>query len=169
MSPDAYYEARSEEYSNPQADAVLRLLELMLGFVRPRVLDLGCGAGLATSALMVLGVHDCVGVDRSEAMVLRYVRETLRPARVANFWDPLPRARTAIAAHSLHLCEPSRLWQFRWRLREAGVETLVVVSPLKRAADGLRMRELRSASCPSGPRGKTVWAWAFDVLGEARP
>lgn len=163
LDPEAYYATHAEEYENPQEDAVSELLERMIHFVRPKVLDLGCGAGLATRVLGKLGVHDCVGADRSQEMIRRYSRETLRPGFVARFWDPLPEARTAVAVHSLHLCEPSRVWQLKFRLQEAGVETLIVVSPLKRAVDRLGMEEMTSASAQSGPSRKTVWAWALAV------
>ena len=163
LSPDDYYRHRAEEYENPHEDAVSELLERLLHFVKPKVLDLGCGAGLATKVLSRLGIYDAVGVDRSREMVLRYSRETHRSGFVANFWDPMPEAMTAVAVHSLHLCESTRLWQLRWRLQEAGIEKLIVVSPLKRAVEGLGMEVLVRASASSGSSCKTVWGWALAV------
>ena len=174
LSPEEYYALNSERYRNPHKEGIRFLLEEQVQFLSSRVLDLGCGPGLATQFLKERGLTDFVGVDNSPVMVERYQRETGFSAHVANFWDELPKADCAVATHSLHLCEDSRLPMVRWRLAEAGVKTLVIVSPLKdtfclmdydgHGPDLVRsVSSVHGASCP--PRGKTIWSRRFRVNG----
>lgn len=158
LDPDTYYRRLAGSYVNPHAAAAIELVRGFQEHLRGTVLDLGCGSGLATKALSGKRV---VGVDRSAEMVARYVAETGSPGHVGNFWDELPKADSAMVVHALHLCPESRLHEFRWRLKEAGVQTLVVVSPLKRA--GTLGLPLRASKTAAGPNGKTVWGWAFEV------
>ena len=166
LSPEEYYAKHSARYSNPHEDGIRLLLEDYAPFLSSRVLDLGCGPGLATHVLKEQGLTDFVGVDNSPEMAERYQRETGFPAHTANFWDELPKADCAIAVHSLHLCSLSRLSMVMWRLTEAGVRTLVVISPLKGILGyipfGVTSPELlKCATCP--PKGKTIWARKYEL------
>lgn len=163
LTPDEYYRAHAGDYVNGQAEAVGPLLKALAVHLRPRVLDLGCGAGLATQALIGLGVTDIVGSDRSPEMVQRYTQETGKPGQVASFWDQQPSALTAVCVHALHLCPASRLWEVPWTLRTAGIQHLIVISPLKRAGNGLSLRELARVQVQTGPERKTVWGWVFGL------
>ncbi len=163
LDPNAFYEKHAGEYKNPHEDAIVSLVTDLSEFITPTVLDLGCGSGLVTKALINLNIHDVIGVDRSYEMTSLYFQETYNSYTIANFWDQLPKAKTAIAAYSLHLCKPSRIWEFRWRLKESGVKTLIVISPLKRAIVGLDMIEIARKSAFSGASKKTVWSWVLSV------
>lgn len=143
------------------------ILNRFSGYLLERVLDLGCGDGLATKWLdssRLPNVVDIVGVDVSRRMAERYEREARRPAFVANFWDRLPKARSAVAVYSFHLCPPSRRHEVFWRLHEAGVRHLVVVSPLKNTVEGWGLIPVESFSTTSKAAGdKTVWSWVFEI------
>jgi SAM-dependent methyltransferase len=161
LAPDDYYRLHSDEYENPHEDAVTSLLLTFKEHIRPRILDLGCGPGQATRALQGLGYKDFVGIDRETAMVARYVRETGQPGQAGDFWGPLPKAQTAVFAHSLHLCPASRVHAVVHQLRESGVTCAIVISPLKRAT--LNLPVLQAATAPSGAGRKTIWGWTYSL------
>lgn len=168
LSPEEYYVRNSASYRNPHEAAIRCAVEHYVKSFSGRVLDLGCGPGLATSALSGLGLRDFVGVDSSPVMAGRYREETGFPACEANFWDELPKADCAVATHSLHLCPSSRLPAAVWRLVEAGVKTLVVVSPLKSILDyipfcGFRVGWQGPCVFRHGPAGKSIWAKRFQL------
>jgi SAM-dependent methyltransferase len=153
LTPSEYYRVFGEKYENPHQAVATSLVESFRGFLVGRVLDLGCGSGLATR---VLG--EAVGIDQSQEMVSRYERETGCPGICQPYWEELPKADSAVIVHALHLCPQSRMHQFRWALEDAGVQTLVVISPLKRVIVdlGLPILEERVGRLP---RGKAVWGW----------
>jgi SAM-dependent methyltransferase len=130
--PQAYYEKCADSYDNPHAPGIKRMLLEFVPEIVGRVLDYGCGNGLATRTLQGLVTGPFVGVDRETRMVGRYRLETGQMAHVRNFWDSLPESETAIASYSLHLCPHSLLHLMASRLIEAGVRRLIVISPLKR-------------------------------------
>lgn len=163
LDPASYYDVHADRYQNAHADAIETVLRRLAGGIEGPVLDLGCGAGLATEVLRKMkGPLDFIGIDASPAMADRYRIETGYPGVTAFFWDPLPKGRSAVIAHALHLCPESRKHEIEWRLQEAGVSTLIVVSPLKRAIEGLNatLTQETSAASKSGD-GKTVWGWRF--------
>lgn len=163
MSPHDYYRTHAAEYTNPHADGITDVLGRLGHHLSPRLLDLGCGRGLATQILRPR-IGSIVGVDASPDMADLYEKETGHEGHALNFWDTLPPARSAVACYSLHLCLESRVHEVVWRLREAGVTRLVVISPLKRAVRGLGLRELEACSATSRVAdNKAVWGWAFEV------
>jgi SAM-dependent methyltransferase len=133
-------------------------IEAVLGTLRSyltgKVLDLGCGDGLATK---LLG-GDCIGCDQSSEMISRYHQETGCPGYVRTFWDELPLANSAVAVYSMHLCEPSRVSMMWYRLNEAGAESVVVITPLKSKPDNpnafYSLVDSISEGC--GPDGKVI-------------
>jgi len=109
LDPVTFYQERSRAYSNPHAVGIEAVLGKLRVHLTGKILDLGCGDGLATK---LLG-GDCIGCDQSSEMVSRYHQETGCPGYVRTFWDELPLADSAIAIYSLHLCEPSRMSSMR--------------------------------------------------------
>lgn len=162
LSPEEFYRSMTPLYCNPHAVGVRMVLEHMSILLKGRVLDLGCGDGLVTKILAPQG-HRCIGVDAEQAMVDRYQQETGMPARQGFFWDPLPQAQSAVASYSLHLCPTSRHHEVWNRLVEAGVMTVVVISPFRNNPDSPTMfyKEASSVSLPFGPKQKSVHGRAF--------
>jgi SAM-dependent methyltransferase len=158
LTPSEYYRVLGDKYENPHQVAASALVDSLRGYLDGTVLDLGCGPGLATK---VLGRG--IGVDRSPEMVARYVIETGCPGVCQEYWDDLPKANSAVIVHALHLCPRSRVHQFRWAVREAGVERLVVVSPLKRVIVDLGLPVLEER-VERLPRGKMVWGWVASCV-----
>ncbi len=157
LNPDQYYSELAHQYSNPHEPAIAELLRWFKPFLHSRILDIGCGDGLATRL-----VGQTIGIDRSPEMILRFKEKTKCEGLVGNFWDVMPQSDVAMAVYCLHLCPDSRMHQFKWRLKEAGIQTLVVVSPFKRTKDlGLPIIQERKSS--AGPDGKVVWGWAMKV------
>ncbi len=163
LSPDDYYKLCASKYNNPQSDSILEILSNFKEHIFNSVLDIGCGDGLGSKILKDFGITNCIGLDRSSEMIERYKSETNLPGFVCNFWDKLPKAKTAIVIHALHLCPSSRKWEFRWRLIEAGIENLIVISPLKRAIDNLDFDLILEKKSFSGESKKTVFGWLFDI------
>ena len=166
-APKNYYESFASEYRNAQADAIEKILTVLGSSLSGTILDLGCGDGLGTKLLLKRLPGPFIGLDCSPAMVKRYRRETGGRAVIANFWDTLPHADTAIALHCLHLCPPSRLWQVRWQLAQAGVHHLLVSSPFK-ATGNLGFEVVARCTAASPASGcKTVWGWMLGVTPDA--
>lgn len=162
LSPVEYYEKYSMEYQNNHADGIGLILDRFVKHIETPVIDLGCGRGLITKLLD--NKVSITGVDSSIAMIELYKLETSKVGYVGNFWDPLPIARTAIACYSLHLCPSSRYHEFIWRLREAQVNNLIVISPLKKTIKGLGLRILDSCTSVSkSANDKTIWGWVLAV------
>ncbi len=163
FSPDEYYLRYADRYINPHSDAIENILKYFLKYINPKVIDIGCGYGLGTMILHDLGIRNISGIDKSFEMVHRYNRETNYLACVGDFCDELPNANTAVAVHSIHLCPRSRLNVLKWRLYESGVKKFIVVSPIKRAIDGLNIPVIDITRAPSGQKHKTVWGWVLDL------
>lgn len=125
---------------------------------------MGCGSGLATMVLWSWGCYHTIrGIDAEPAMVDRYERETEREGRVARFWDELPSADSAVFCYSLHLCPKSRAAMVGFRLAEAGVQRVIVVSPLKpRAETWQGYTRVEETADRVGPDGKTIYGRIYD-------
>jgi hypothetical protein len=165
LTPAEYYRRHSAQYHNPHAEGVAEALGHLAHHLHGRVLDWGCGDGLATKLLGERGL-DFVGVDNASGMVGRYRRETGFPAEVAGFADALPRADTAVACYALHLATPQEAALMWWRLAEAGVQKLVVVTPFKNrpAAPEHYFKEAERVSGAWGPEGKTIYGVLYELL-----
>ncbi len=164
VSPEQYYLEHSCDYENPQADAVEVILRSFLPyFGNGTILDIGCGDGLATKIMRPRLNNLIIGVDSSPAMIDRYSLETESRGVVAHFWETLPRAKYAVACHSLHLCPDSYKHMVEFRLKEAGVKTLIVTSPLKSVMNGFSFPILRQTVSASGSSKKTVWGWVVSI------
>lgn len=162
LSPDDYYKYHSNDYVNNQEREIHSILEIYLNYIKNDVVDIGCGDGLVSKYLKNKNFN-CIGIDRSPEMIKRFEKETQFKGYVLNFWDELPQAKTAIVAHSLHLCPKSRKWEFEWRLRQAEIETLIVTSPLKRAVNSLSFNLKDSIIIKSSKDKKSVFGYLFEV------
>jgi trans-aconitate methyltransferase len=132
LSPDNYYQHCGDVYYNPHSDLIKYFIESQYSKLdqSSRILDLGCGDGLATKILLKLGISNIIGIDKSQVMVNRYEKETGCKALNIDFWDELPQASSIVATHSLHLCPPSRIFSTYWKFKEIGIKTALITSPL---------------------------------------
>ena len=133
----AYYEKHGNTYRNPHEPQVkAAILEGMRRLARPpgSVLDLACGSGEATLALVELGwaVH---GVDPYTGNAYRE-RTRLEPEEMT--FEDVAAGRLAgrsydlvVCSYAMHLVEESRLPLLCHRLSEISPE-LMIVSPHKR-------------------------------------
>jgi SAM-dependent methyltransferase len=166
VTPQEYYQNYSHEYYNAHSDAIEEILLKMLktSYIKEPILDFGCGSGLITNILSNNGISNIVGLDHSDKMIARYEKETGHKGYVGDFWDELPHAKTAIASYSLHLCSPTFFPSIRWRLFEAGIEHLIVISPLKRVAKDVGLPELQRFTAKSGEEEMTIWGYVFGSM-----
>ena len=166
-SPSDFYRLYSDEYTNLHREGIERLLAHLSPHLEGRVLDLGCGAGLATTWLMGNrpGLEP-VGVDASPEMVARYRRDTGCPATVSSFTEELPRCDSVIASYSLHLAARSEMPLVWYRLAEAGARTVVVISPFKGNPSAPKgyYAVSETVSVPFGEKGKTAHGWVCSRL-----
>lgn len=157
LSPREYYEQEADRYSNPHAPGIARLLDQVGHHLHGRVLDLGCGDGLATKLLAGRGL-DFVGADNAPRMIARYEAETGRPGHVAGFADPLPPCDSVISIYAMHLAASGEVPLMWYRLWEAGADRVVVVTPLKErpAPPEHYFKRIEAVSGPYGPDDKTI-------------
>lgn len=161
LSPEEYYRTKSGSYDNPHSPGIRYVLDRHMHWLQGRVLDLGCGNGLAT--LILWSYRDSIlGVDAEPLMVDRYQRETEHEAVLGHFWDQLPEAKSAVFCYSLHLCPMSRVKMVNYRLCEAGVQRIIVVSPLKaRAENWPSFRCVESTTDKVGPDQKNIYGRVY--------
>ena len=161
LDPAEYYKLRSGDYSNPHADGIRLVLDRHIHWLEGKILDLGCGSGLATQVLWSLR-NTIVGVDAEPAMIERYKTETEHDGVVGNFWDKLPPADSAVFCYCLHLCPESRCHMVGFRLYEAGVKRIVVVSPFKERNECWPgYRRVDESADGVGPDGKTIYGRVY--------
>jgi SAM-dependent methyltransferase len=163
LDPQAYYQTYAEDYDNPHAEGIRYVLDKHIHWLKGSVLDMGCGNGLATMVLWSWAArHSIVGIDAEPNMVERYKRETEHEGSVACFWDELPHAESAVFCYSLHLCPESRAAMVGFRLIEAGVQRVIVVSPLKSRAEGWTgFSRAEETADGVGPEGKTIYGRVY--------
>ena len=161
LSPREFYRLKAGDYSNPHADGIRLVLDRHMHWLEGVILDLGCGSGLATSVLWSLR-NPIIGVDSEPAMIERYKRETEHDGFVANFWDELPHADSAVFCYCLHLCPPSRVASVGYRLTEAGIRRVVVISPFKEKNENwLGYTRIDDSAEGLGPDGKTIYGRVY--------
>ena len=130
LSPAEYYAGRyAATYSNPHEAGIRKVVERLHPNLTGRVLDLGCGDGLATKIIVPLGHTDVVGLDPSPQMLARYGAETGHRGVLGTASGVLPPCDSIIASYSLHLEHDPTMASFR--MWESGAKTVVVISPLK--------------------------------------
>lgn len=157
LSPKEYYQIHSNEYSNPHANGIIHILNDLSSEIDGSVIDLGCGDGLVTKTLSKTK-QEFIGIDSSLVMVNRYIKETKHIAYQKEFWEELPSAKIAIASYSLHLSPQSRLASIGTGLQCAGIEKLIIITPIKRHKSilGYNLNELRYKV---GPNDKTIYVY----------
>jgi SAM-dependent methyltransferase len=161
LDPRDYYRLRSGDYDNPHTDGIRLVIDRHMHWLEGTILDLGCGSGLATAVLWSLR-NPIIGVDAEPAMIERYKTETEHDGVVGNFWDKLPAADSAVFCYCLHLCPVSRASMVGFRLAEAGIKKVVVVSPFKERNERwpgfVRVDESADGV---GPDGKTIYGRVY--------
>lgn len=139
-----YYDDAGVFYANPHVAAVARGVGMAIAtwpsiwLTGSRYLDLCCGAGEVTSALVADGIPaerveacDPYTEDAYRARNGRSVVAGWTFADIADGAVPVGRYDVAVCSYALHLCEKSRLPGVCAALARV-VPTLVVVTPHKR-------------------------------------
>jgi SAM-dependent methyltransferase len=173
LSPQEYYKRRAHAYHNPHADGIAEILGRLAPHLHGRVLDLGCGDGLATKLLGDADRHreadrglTFVGADNAPAMVKRYQKETGFPGVVAGFTDALPAADSVVSSYAMHLAAPAEVPMMWYRLWETGADTVLVITPFKErpAAPEHYFERTETVSGPYGPDQKTLYGMIYRRL-----
>ena len=126
--PPAWYDAHGDEFASRTQDLdVSQLVNRFTALVKPggRVLDLGCGSGRDTLAMIRLG-FDVTPVDASERMCRIATRRTGRAARVERaqdmgyfrYFDGIWAMASLLHVPKQQL--PLVLWRVHRALREGG-------------------------------------------------
>lgn len=162
--PEEFYRDHASEYTNPHLAGVQAGLLRLGHHLRGRVLDLGCGHGLATSWLLKHRPDtEPFGLDLSPEMVVVYRQRTSRPCQVGCFSDPLPLCDSAVFCHSLHLARPEQAALVWWRLWEAGAQSIVVTSPFRnrpsRPSHYFLAEQSDGVSFEDATRSRVIHAW----------
>jgi SAM-dependent methyltransferase len=140
LGVEGYYTAHAADYRNPHEPAIAACLGLMVQRRKPnldRVLDLACGSGEATLALLALGARRVDGLDPHTGPAYR--------ARVGEPAEPISFEQIAggaligrrwslvVCSFALHLLPASRLAGTLTQLALCAPE-LWVITPHKRPA-----------------------------------
>lgn len=161
LTPEEYYKTKSGSYDNPHSPGIRYVLDKHMHWLQGTVLDLGCGNGLATMILWSYR-QPILGVDAEPSMIERYQQETEHLAVIGQVWDPLPKAKSAVFCYSVHLCPRSRVSAVNYRMCEAGIQRVVVVSPLKAQTENwLNFRCVESTADKVGPDDKTIYGRVY--------
>jgi SAM-dependent methyltransferase len=161
LSPKEYYKLHHGSYNNPHSPGIRYVVDKHMHHLHGTVLDLGCGNGLASMILWSYS-NEIIGVDSEPGMIDRYQQETMHRGVVGDFWDPLPKADSAVFCYSIHLCPESRVSMVDYRLCEAGVTSIIVVSPLKARGETWPSFQCIEESVDRvGPHHKTVYGRVY--------
>jgi SAM-dependent methyltransferase len=134
---EAYYKENGSTYQNPHEDRVWGAIRSMWHHTSKtyRVLDLACGSGEATRALMAIGIRDIRGCD--PYTYSNYYRRTGKPCDRLSFEDIangnllVDKFDLIVCSYALHLVRPSRLPSLLFNLTLMSPR-LLVISPIKR-------------------------------------
>lgn len=135
---EEYYKRFGAEYRNPHEDAVRAVIRASVernSLALRHVLDLACGSGEATRALLELGATEIDGVDPYTSAA--YSAAVGRPAEELSFEDVAAGALAGrhysltVCSFALHLADVSRLPLLAWQLAQVS-DALLVVTPHKR-------------------------------------
>lgn len=165
LCPEDYYSQHSNSYVNGQEDAVVQLVEVLTPeFYNMNVVDLGCGAGLATKTLQDRGYPNTfIGIDSSPEMIKRYEKERQCEGGVRNFWQELPSCDVILACHCLHLCPDERLYQAKTSIIESGARYMIMTSPNKNLIEKFDFHVYEYLYAISGEKKKRVHGWRVKV------
>lgn len=135
---EEYYKRFGAEYSNPHENAVRAVIRESVernSLELDHVLDLACGSGEATRALLAMGAEDIDGVDPYTAAA--YSAAIGIPAEELSFEDVAAGALAGrhysltVCSFALHLADASRLPLLAWQLAQV-CDALLIVTPHKR-------------------------------------
>ena len=133
-----FYERDGASYRNPHEKGVQAALKLCVSrwaLSLQRTLDLACGSGEVTLALLELGCHEVEGIDPFTGDA--YYRRTGRRAKELSFEEIAEGALAEehfsliVCSYALHLCAESRLPGLLVQLGLIAPD-LIVVTPHKR-------------------------------------
>ena len=127
LSPIEYYLNHSKDYVNPHYQGILEIISKFKQYLVGRILDLGCGDGLASSIIK----SNCIGSDNSPEMLKRYIKETGNKGFLKEFWEEQPKCNSIVACYSLHLCPISRISMVSYRLLQTETNNIVIITPFK--------------------------------------
>jgi 2-polyprenyl-3-methyl-5-hydroxy-6-metoxy-1,4-benzoquinol methylase len=134
----AFYQANGANYQNPHETAVSEAISLAVLRWKPDlsgVLDLACGSGEATLALLANGAKTVEGIDPYTGYA--YLKRTGKLATKLTFEQIAAgklnseKYSLIVCSYALHLLEPSRLPLLYYRLAEIS-SGLLILSPHKR-------------------------------------
>ena len=132
---DSYYQNHADDYENPHASIVKKLLNDYLQHfsLGDSVLDLCCGNGLVTKVIAD-NVPTVVGCD--PYMANQYRQQTGRECYEYDFLElsqepDLPEVDTIICSFALHLCPASLLPTILYNLSQIS-DNLIIISPNKK-------------------------------------
>ena len=135
---EEYYKRFGDAYRNPHEVAVRAVIQESVernALELRHVLDLACGSGEATRALLELGAKQVDGVDPYTAAA--YSAAIGSPAEELSFEDVAGGALAGrhysltVCSFALHLADPSRLPLLAWQLAQVS-DALLIVTPHKR-------------------------------------
>ena len=135
---EEYYRRFGADYRNPHETAVRAVIQESVkrnSLDLRHVLDLACGSGEATRALLEVGAKDIDGADPYTAAA--YSAATGIPAEELSFEDVAAGALAGrhysltVCSFALHLADVSRLPLLAWQLAQVS-DALLIVTPHKR-------------------------------------
>jgi ubiquinone/menaquinone biosynthesis C-methylase UbiE len=98
----SWYDTLIREGSGPHRLATATTLQLVPQLSGQRILDVACGQGLATRALLTAGAHSVIGIDASAGMIkMAEQREAEEPLGIRYLVDDT-QSLTQIADSSVH-------------------------------------------------------------------
>ena len=136
-SPEEFYTSGSQ-YENPHKEVIHKHIDNIASSLdlTGRVLDLGCGTGIASERLSFHGAKRITGCD--PYLNKEYEKETGNSCARYNFKDiaqgrmyHLGHFSLVIASFSLHLCEKSMMTHLLFNLSQMS-DKLVIISPHKK-------------------------------------
>ena len=135
---EEYYKQFGSEYRNPHEETVRAVIRESVernSLELHHVLDLACGSGEATRALLELGADEIDGVDPYTAAA--YSAATGNSAEELSFEDVAAgalagrRYSLTVCSFAMHLADVSRLPLLAWQLAQIS-DALLIVTPHKR-------------------------------------
>ncbi len=166
LTPEQYYLTESDRYSNPHTNGIRFILAEIARTIplQGKVIDLGCGDGLVTKILSQIVLGPFIGLDSSEQMVSRYIRETGFPAIQKEFWQEPPQADIAIACYSLHLCPQSRLAECGSWLLYSSISKLIIITPIKRPKTIPGFKTTKELYWAVGPSNSRIYLYLCEPV-----
>ena len=167
LGAEGYYRAKGDEYANPHVEQIHQLIQQNESRIDyTQLLDLSCGGGEVSEAVLNLGYKNVLGCDPYTHELYR--QRLQHPCLEWGFDDLLRGAlqgqfSTIIASFALHLCPEEQLFPLTYALFQNSPQ-LVVISPHKRPAlEPLEGVQLQFEDFTLTERGKKVRLKAYSA------